>query len=708
MKKLAQKTIVTSALPYVNNVPHLGTLVCVLSADVYSRYLKLKNEDAISVCGTDEHGTTAEVKALEEGLTPRQLVDKYFKIHKKIYEWFECNFDCFGRTSSEENKEITIDIFNKLDKNSCIKEETIEQLFCPKCSKFLADRFVEGKCPNCGYENARGDQCENCGKLLNATELLNAKCKTCGAKPIIKESRHLFIDLPKLAPKLKAWIKKAEKNWSENAKTMTAAWLKEGLKPRCITRDLEWGIKVPKKGFENKVFYSWFDAPIGYIGITKEAGKDWKKYWLDPKTRLVQFMGKDNIPFHTILFPAFLIGAGDSYALVSDLSVNEYLNYETGKFSKSRNEGVFGDDAVETGIPADVWRYYIIVNRPEKADTVFDWKDFQSKINNELVANIGNLVNRTIVFINNFFDGKVPKSELKASDKEFIKKIGKEQKKALELLDKIELKDALKQIMQISKFGNQYFQEKEPWKTKDRAAIYVLANFVKDLAVLISPFMPASSASIKKQLNIEKLELDELGKLSLKEGHKIGKAELLFNKLEDKKMEEFKNMFAGKKGEKNKIQEKTFPLSLKVAKIIEAKDHPNADKLVVLKISLGNEERQLVAGIRKHYSNDGLKNKNIVVVANLKPAVLRGIESSGMLLAADDGKNLRLLEAPNSEPGDAVFAEGYKNSEKEITFDEFLKIKLSVKDKKIIFENKSLKTKKEGIMAEVGDNAVVR
>ncbi|MDO8741220.1 MAG: methionine--tRNA ligase [Candidatus Woesearchaeota archaeon] len=705
MKKTSQKTIVTSALPYVNNVPHLGTLVCVLSADVYSRYLKLKKEDAISVCGTDEHGTTAEVKALEEGLTPRQLVDKYFKIHRRIYEWFECDFDCFGRTSSEENKEITIDIFNKLDKNGYIKEETIEQCFCPKCSKFLADRFIEGECPYCGYKNARGDQCENCGKLLNATELVCARCKTCGTEPIVKESRHLFIDLPKLAPKLKTWIKKAEKKWSENAKTMTAAWLKEGLKPRCITRDLEWGIKVPKKGFENKVFYSWFDAPIGYIGITKEAGKDWKKYWLDPKTRLVQFMGKDNIPFHTILFPAFLIGTGDKYALVSGLSVNEYLNYETGKFSKSRNEGVFGDDAIETGIPADVWRYYILVNRPEKTDTVFDWRDFQSKINNELVANIGNLVNRTIVFINNFFDGKISKAGLRASDKDFFKKIEREEKKALELLDKIELKESLKQIMSISKFGNQYFQEKEPWKTKDKAALYVLANFVKDLAILISPFMPAASASIKKQLNIEKLELEDLGKLSLKEGHRINKSELLFHKLEDKQREEFQKKFSGKK---KTIEEKSFPLNLRVAKIIEAKNHPNADKLVVLKIALGDEERQLVAGIRKHYSNDELKNKNIVVVSNLKPAVLRGIESNGMLLAADDGKDLKLLEAPNSESGDIVFIDGYKNTDKEITFDEFLKIKLAVKNKKVVFEDKVLKTKKEEINADVEDGAIVR
>ena len=301
-----KRTIITSALPYVNNVPHLGTTVCVISADVFARYLKSKGKEVMSVCGTDEHGTTAEVKALEEGLTPRELVDKYFKIHKKIYEWFNCEFDCFGRTSSEENKEVTLDIFEKLDKNGFITENTLQQTFCEKCDKFLSDRYVEGICPHCDYEGARGDQCEKCGKLLNAVELKNPKCKICGLKPVIKDTDHLFIDLPKIENELRKWISNVDNQWSDNAKTMTQAWLREGLKERCITRDLKWGIKIPKKGYENKVFYSWFDAPIGYIGITKEIRDDWHDWWHTPhKTRLVQFMGKDNIPFHTILFPAF-------------------------------------------------------------------------------------------------------------------------------------------------------------------------------------------------------------------------------------------------------------------------------------------------------------------------------------------------------------------------------------------------------------------
>ena len=645
---VTKRTIITSALPYVNNVPHLGTCVCVISADCYARYLKLKGEDVILVCGTDEHGTTAEVKALEEGITPRQLVDKYFKIHKEIYEWFNCDFDCFGRTSSKENKEVSIDIFNKLDKNGFISKNTLQQPFCEKCDKFLSDRFVEGTCPYCGYEEARGDQCESCGKLLNAIELKNPKCKVCGNKPIIKDTRHLFIDLPKIEPELKKWISKVENKWSENAKTMTQAWLKEGLKERCITRDLKWGIKVPKEGYDNKVFYSWFDAPIGYIGITHECKKDWHSWWHSPdKTKLIQFMGKDNIPFHTILFPAFLIGTKDNYTLLNDLSVNEYLNYETGKFSKSRGEGVFGDDAIETGINADAFRYYIFINRPETSDTTFTWDDFQQKINNELVANLGNLVNRTIVFINKFFDGKVEGK----IDKDFISKLEKEYSKVEKLLDNIQLKEGLKQIMNISKLGNHYFQEKEPWKTKDVNALLTLANVVKDLAILIKPFLPETSSSIFKQLNIKELNWKNLGKEDIKSGHKFGKQELLFKKLEDKEIQEFKERFKGKK------KDSKFNLDLKVAKILEVEDHPEADKLYVLQIDLGNEKRQIVAGLKNYYDKKSLIGKNIVVVTNLEPVKLRGIESKGMILAAVNGdqSEVKLLQAEGViDPGNKV------------------------------------------------------
>lgn len=704
-KRKKQKIIVTSALPYVNNVPHLGTLVCLVSADAYTRFLRLRGENVISVCGTDEHGTTAEVKAMEEGLTPRQLVDKYFRIHREIYSYFGCSFDCFGRTSSEENRELTIDIYQKLDKNGYIAEQEVEQLFCPKCAKFLADRFVEGICPHCGFEDARGDQCSSCGKLLNPNELKDARCKVCGTAPESRKTMHLFIDLPKIEPKLSKWISSAEKNWSQNAATMTHSWLREGLKPRCITRDLKWGIPVPRKGYENKVFYSWFDAPIGYIGITKECRKDWKDWWLDRKTRLVQFMGKDNIPFHTILFPAFLIGTGDPYALVSGLSVNEYLNYEGGAFSKSRNIGVFGDDAIKTGVPPDVWRYYLMINRPETADTEFLWNDFQAKNNNELAANIGNLVNRTMVFLNKFFEGRVGKAKLNDIDRKLIGDIKKGGEKVGELMDAVKLKEALREVMLIGKMVNNYFQKNEPWKLfkedRERASscLCVLANCIKDISILISPFMPFTSEKIQSMLNIKSLAWGNIGRMELEEGHAVGAAEILFRKIEDSEIADFSLKHSGKKEQK-------FPLDLRVAKITGAEPHPDADKLMVLKVDIGPEQRQIVAGIRNFYRAEELIGRNIIIVANLKPAVLRGKESRGMLLAA--GSDARLLSAPSSKPGEKVSAEGMASETKEITIEDFAKAGLSVKGKRAAYNGKILKSETEDITVDAKDGEKIR
>jgi len=725
-EKIKKKILVTSALPYVNNVPHLGNMVCVISADVYTRFLRSKNVDVISVLGTDEHGTTTETKAIEEGITPKEVCEKYFNIHKKIYDWFGSSFDCFGRTSFKENYEVTQDIFKKLNENGFIKKDILTQAYCPKCKKFLADRFVEGTCPKCGYKDARGDQCENCGALLNATELLNSKCKICGSTPITKESEHLFIDLPKLAPLLEKWIKKqsVKGRWSQNAKTMTDAWLRDGLKERCITRDLKWGIPVPYPGFEKKVFYSWFDAPIGYIGITRECRKDWKKWWFGKDVKLVQFMGKDNIPFHTVMFPASLIGTKDGYILLDRISSNEYINYEGGQFSKSRNLGVFGDDAIKTGIPADIWRYYVMVNRPEKSDTDFSWDDFQSKINNEVVANIGNFINRTISFINRFCNSDIPEAKPDKRDEKLLKEINNEIKKTTELLDDIQLKDALKNIMHISKLGNQYFQEAEPWKAikenkqKAETCLAICANMTKDLSILIKPYMPETSSKICKQLNIKELSWKELGNLSLKKGHKINKAEPLFSKLEDKDVEKFKKLFGGKKVEEKEeenIKDAFSKLDLKVAKIISVEDHPDADKLVVIKIDLGKEERQIVAGIKKYYSKEELEGRNLIVVTNLKPVVLRGKESNGMLLAAmkeKDGKeNVKLLSAKQSSPGDDVFIEGIKKEpKKHLGYNEFREAEMRTDaDGHVLYKGKLLKTKKEEITVEgVGENAIVR
>jgi len=725
-EKIKSRILVTSALPYVNNVPHLGNMVCIISADVYTRFLRSYGVNVISVLGTDEHGTTTETKAIEERITPKQVCEKYFKIHKKIYDWFGCSFDCFGRTSSKENCEITKDIFKKLSENGFIKKDILTQAYCPECRKFLADRFVEGTCPKCGYKDARGDQCESCGALLNATELVDAKCKICGTKPITKESEHLFIDLPKLAPLLEKWIKKqsVKGRWSQNAKTMTEAWLRDGLRPRCITRDLKWGISVPLKGFEKKVFYSWFDAPIGYIGITKECRKDWRDWWFGKDVKLVQFMGKDNIPFHTVMFPASLIGTKDGYILLDRISSNEYINYEGGQFSKSRNLGVFGDDAIKTGIPADIWRYYIMVNRPEKSDTDFSWNDFQSKINNEIVANLGNFINRTISFINRFCNSEIPEVKPDKRDEKLIKEVNDEIKKTTELLDDIQLKDALKNIMHISKLGNQYFQETEPWKTikenkqKAETCLAICANMAKDLSILIRPYMPETSSKICKQLNIKELNWKELGNLSLEKGHKINKAEPLFTKLEDKDVKKFKKLFGGEKvEEKGDENSKDIfsKLDLRVAKIVSVEDHPDADKLIVMKINLGKEERQIVAGLKEHYSKEELEGRNIVVVTNLKPAKLRGIESNGMLLAAveqsKDGENVKLLSAENSSLGDDVFVEGIEKEPKEVVeFNEFKEIEMKTDSSgHVLYNRRKKKKKKEEITVEgVKENALVR
>ncbi|MFA5796801.1 MAG: methionine--tRNA ligase [Candidatus Woesearchaeota archaeon] len=743
-QNIVKKYLVTSALPYVNNVPHLGNLVCVISADVYTRFLRLKKEQVISVLGTDEHGTTSETKAIEEGLTTKELCDKYEKIHKEIYDWFECDFDCYGRTSSLQNAEVTIDIFNKLHENGFIAEETLEQLYCESCARFLADRFVEGVCPKCAYTNARGDQCESCGALLDAHELINPQCKVCKGTPLVKESTHLFIDLPKLEPQLREWISRVEKQWSDNARTMTHAWLKEGLRKRCITRDLKWGIHVPLKGFEDKVFYSWFDAPIGYIGITKENRADWKEWWFTPEhTHLVQFMGKDNIPFHTILFPSFLIGTEEPYTLMSEISVNEFLNYEGGQFSKSRNLGVFGDDAKSTGIPADVYRYYLMINRPEKMDTEFSWDDFRIKNNSELVGNLGNLVNRTTVFLGKNFASTIPKAVLTAREETLLAAIKTIEQKATKLLYAIDLKEALKEIMSISRLANQYLQECEPWKNPDAernaTCFFMLANIVKDLSILISPYMPMAAQSIREQLHIPPHDWDDLGVLSVEAGHHIHDATLLFKKIEDKEIQEFRKMFSGVKQSKSASAKKSATaktsattagathalpnvvhsldpfdhIQLRVAKIVGVTKHPKAEKLYIEEIDFGDEQRTIVSGLVQYYTAEELLGRKIIVVTNLEPAKLRGVESNGMLLAAEENNVVGLLE-PQGEVGEYIYRSGDASkidiiqSLPKINLDQFLKAKIMVKDSTVLYNDVELYSSGGPIRVDRVSNGIVR
>lgn len=506
-----KRKLVTSALPYVNNIPHLGNLIQVLSADVYARYCRLRGYETLYVCGTDEYGTATETRAQEEGKTPQALCDHYHAIHSDIYKWFGIAFDNFGRTSTPQQTEITQAMFLDLERNGHIKEHAIEQLYCPSCARFLADRYVRGTCPACGYEDARGDQCEHCGKLLEPTELKGPRCSTCGKAPEVRSTSHLYIDLPGILPEYEKWMRKAsvEGQWAKNAVQMTQAWIRDGLQERAITRDLKWGIPVPRAGYENKVFYVWFDAPIGYISITKcladRTGMDWKSWWQNPgDVELFQFIGKDNIPFHTVIFPSSLIGSGRDWTKLHHMSSTEYLNYEAGKFSKSKGIGVFGSDAKESGIPADVWRFYVFYNRPEKADALFTWKDFQERMNSELIGNLGNLVNRTLTFVSRYYGGKLPESDGLASARPEVRSIVESLREAArssfarvtERLEWADLRDAFREAFALSSIANKAFQDGEPWKARvddpERAAALIreLTYLIRDLMILVHPYMP--------------------------------------------------------------------------------------------------------------------------------------------------------------------------------------------------------------------------
>eukprot|EP01132_Coremiostelium_polycephalum_P008020 gene8020-9865_t len=656
--------LITSALPYVNNVPHLGNLIgCVLSADVYARYCRLKGYNAIYICGTDEYGTATETKALKEGVTPKQICDKYFEIHKQIYEWFNISFDKFGRTSTDYQTEIAQDIFLKLHKNGYTLNEDIEQLYCDTCKMFLADRFVEGTCPLCQYEDARGDQCDKCTKLLNPTDLIKPRCSVCTHAPQVKTTRHVFLDLPQLHSKLNDFVaeKSVEGKWSENSTQITNHWLKGELKPRCITRDLKWGTPVPLEEFSNKVFYVWFDAPIGYLSITKDYTSEWEQWWKNSKdVKLIQFMGKDNVPFHTVIFPASLIGSEDPYTLLHHISTTEFLNYETGKFSKSRNTGVFGDGAKDTGIPSEIWRFYLLINRPEQSDSVFSWDDFNSK-NLELLNNFGNLVNRVLKIINSTFGGVIPKHELIESDNEFIAQINTHLVQYFERLENINLKEGLKIAMAISKLGNAYMQDNKPWDQTDNlrcgTILVVLVNTIKLLATIFEPYVPTLSDKIHKQLNVEPTKYSEKFEFLIKEGHTISKEIVpLIKKIEDEHLKKLRTKFSG-------VSKEEFPLDLKVATVKEVNDHPTSDTLYVIKAHLGGDvNKTIVAGLKSAYTKEDLINKKIVVLGNLKPSKFRGVLSEAMIVVGDDGTGPSgisvLVPSKPANEGTSVCAKG--------------------------------------------------
>ena len=567
-----KKKLITSALPYVNNVPHLGNIIgSVLSADVYARYCRLRGYDTLYICATDEYGTATEIKALESKTTPQEICDKYYQIHKEVYQFFNISFDYFGRTSTPEHTQITQKIFLELEQAGYIFEEESEQTYCETDKMFLADRFVEGICPYC-EKKAKGDQCDSCGKLLDAKDLIEPKCKICQNKPIFKKTKHLYLDLKKLETKL---VKFYEVNLKrndflvKNARQVVRQWLKNEItenakkQARPISRDLKWGVPIPEsktsgKEYEEKVFYVWFDAVLGYISATiKHLPDDWQKWWQSADTELYQFMAKDNIHFHSILLPAMMLGSSKKWTKLYHLNSSEYLNYENSKFSKSLGVGVFGDDVIEIGLPADLWRFYLLYNRPETSDSVFEWEKFYGQVNTHLVDNLGNLLNRVTVFLAKNFQNKICiTEELEKKNlplfKEWVSYVEDKEREIGSLLERVELKKALYQIFILAKNANKLFQDREPWKKikgdKDEVLylLYLLVALLQDLALMLSPFIPSLAKKILKNLNLTN-SLDagwkNLGEWKILKKHTLGLGGILLSKLDLEKMQEFKNKY---------------------------------------------------------------------------------------------------------------------------------------------------------------------
>ncbi|GAA5824514.1 hypothetical protein JCM11251_000454 [Rhodosporidiobolus azoricus] len=603
-----RNVLITSALPYVNNQPHLGNIIgSTLSADVFARYARQRNNRVLYVCGTDEYGTTTEVMAAKEGLSPQALCDKYHKLHADSYEWFEIGFDHFGRTSTPKQTEICQDIFLKLYQNGWLEEHENQQLYCEKDKRFLADRYVEGTCPKCKYDGARGDQCEHCSETYESPlELINPRCSSCGARPAARTTAHLHIKLAELQPQIEEFVKRASSTgtWSANGKAFTDGWLRGGLQSRGMTRDLEWGVRLPKElgeKWENKVMYVWFDAPIGYPSITANYTDDWKQWWRNPENvTLYQFMGKDNVPFHTVLFPGYLLGSGDKWTMLNSISTTEYLQYEGTKFSKSKNVGVFGQNARETGVPASVWRYYLLQNRPETNDSEFTWDDFVMKANAELLNNFGNFVNRALKFAIAKMDSTVPDPkdgsidyssqpyDFAEEDKAFVSDVNNLLATFIDQLDHQKIRGGLATLLHISARGNQFIQdnrldntllESNPSRAKE--VVLLSLNLIYLLSALSHPFMPSTSDSIISQLNATPRSIPDSFSIDLLPGHKLGEAKHLFSRIDSKMVPVWRAQYggaaakeaieaAGEKKLSKKEQEKLKKAARKAAEAAEA------------------------------------------------------------------------------------------------------------------------------------------
>ncbi len=678
MDKKFKRTLITSALPYANGPVHIGHLAGVyVPADIYARYLRLKGEEVMFVGGSDEHGVPITIKAKKEGVTPQDIVDRYHNIIKDSFAELGISFDVYGRTTSETHRKTASDFFRTLYDKGEFVEKTSMQLYDEEAGEFLADRYVTGTCPHCGKDGAYGDQCEACGTSLNATDLINPKSTLSGSVPVLRETSHWYLPLDKWEPTLRKWILEDHKEWRPNVYGQCKSWLDMGLQPRAVSRDLKWGIPVPVEGAEGKVLYVWFDAPIGYISNTIDADPEgWEKWWKDPETRMLHFIGKDNIVFHCIVFPAMLMAHG-GYNLPDNVPANEFLNLEDDKISTSRNWAVWLHEYLrELPGKQDVLRYVLTANAPEAKDNNFTWKDFQARNNNELVAILGNFVNRAMVLVHKYYGGVVPVAgEYTDADKAVVEEVQASVAALSDNLDHFKLREGLKDAMNIARIGNKYLADSEPWKLimtdPERTAtiLNVALQICANLAVVFEPFTPFMSAKLASQLRLSSLNWDMAGRFDLvSDGMEIGKPELLFEKVEDSVVEAQVRKLQEAK-EKNLLDqwkpaevkaEVDFPtfekMDIRVGKVLECEKVPKADKLLKFKIDDGMGGRTIVSGIAKYYNPEDLVGKEVCFIANFAPRKLKGVVSQGMILSAENPDGSLVVIGPTGEvrPGSCV------------------------------------------------------
>ena len=669
MEKKYARTLVTTALPYANGPVHIGHLAGVyIPADIYTRYLRLKKEDVIMIGGSDEHGVPITIKARKEGITPQDVVDRYHKIIKDSFEELGISFDIYSRTTTDIHTKTASDFFKKLYEKGEFIEKTSKQYYDEEAKMFLADRYITGTCPHCGAEGAYGDQCEKCGTSLNATDLINPKSTVSGKEPVLRETKHWYLPLDKWEPKLREWILEGHKEWKPNVYGQCKSWLDMGLQPRAVSRDLDWGVPIPVEGAEGKVLYVWFDAPIGYISNTKELLPDtWEKYWKDKDSRIIHFIGKDNIVFHCIVFPSMLMADG-SYNLPENVPANEFLNLEGDKISTSRNWAVWLHEYLaEFPGKQDVLRYVLTANAPETKDNDFTWRDFQARNNNELVAILGNFVNRALVLTHKYYKGVVPaKGELTDYDRQTLDEFKDVKAQVEHYLDNYRFRDALKEAMNLARIGNKYLADTEPWKLaktdmeRVNTIMYLALQIAANLSIAFEPFLPFMAKKLRAILNLpEDCNWEQLGTIDiLAEGSTINQPELLFEKIEDDVIQAQMDKLARIKKENELKAYKPEPvapnipfddfmkLDVRVGKILECTKVPKADKLLQFKIDDGMGGRTIVSGIAKYYKPEDLVGKEVCFVANFELRKLKGVESQGMILSAQDADGRLVVIGP--------------------------------------------------------------